>query len=208
MPEPEPRPEQEPEPEPVRVPDRPARRPPPELPEDIEELKAELLRAREASQRLHKDATANRRRLEELEDAERKREEARLTETERLQKQLKEESTRRAAAEAQSADMTARLKQTIIDREIEQIASEMDFEEPLLTPRLVDPALVGMDEDGKVSGVREALKKLADKHKSLLRPKPSGGTPIRDVRSGRPPKAGESDEIKNQLIATGRYAPY
>jgi hypothetical protein len=209
------------EPEPEKTPERtresergtrrsaPAPAPVTDIPDDPDELRAQVRRLTEQLTKSNKDAGDRRRRLEELEDAERKREEARLTEDERVKRQLRDESQKRADAEARAAEATAKLRQVAIDRAVEREAQKLDFLEPDLVPRMVDLTGIDVDDEWHVTGAREAVKKLAGDRASLVKPKPTGGTPTRDQRgrNGRTTPPDDSDAVRKSLLVTnpGRY---
>jgi hypothetical protein len=191
---------------PAREPAKAARREP-DLPDDVEELKAELRRAREFSARIDKESRERRRRLDELEAAEERRKEEKLSEDEKIRKQLQDEARKRADAEARAAENAAMLRQERINNAVQAEAARL-FNEPDLVPRLIDPTFITVEDDGHIKGVKEAVKKLAEQRPSLLRPQATAGTPPRGDRGGpRPPRQGADDEIRESLLKTGRYAP-
>jgi hypothetical protein len=190
----------------AREPAKVARREP-ELPDDVEELKAELRKACDFSTRVDKESRERRKRLEELEAAEERRAQEKLSEDERMRRQLAEEGRKRADAEARAAEAEARLRQREVDIAVQVEASKL-FNEPDLVPRLIDPTFITVEDDGHIKGVKEAVKKLAEQRPSLLRPQATAGTPPRGDRGGpRPPRQGADDEIRESILKTGRYAP-
>ncbi len=122
---------------------------------EMEQLRAALKKANsEAAERRHK--------LQEYEEAERKRQEAELSEMEKLRKRLDESA-------AEREHLSTALNETRIRHAIEMTAAQMRFHDPADAYALSDLSGVEIDEDGKVSGVDDALKALAKSKPHLIR---------------------------------------
>jgi hypothetical protein len=186
-----------------------------ELPEDPDELKRELQRTRDALKRANQEATERRRKLDEIEDRERKAKEKDLTDGQRLQKQLADERRAKAEAERELADARELLVRTRIDTQVEREAQALDFEYPDIAPSLIDRGEVEYDpETGRVDGVKKALERLLKAKPGLAKSYSGGGTPPRQ-NPRQPPFGGRGGDgnqgqqqpsIHQQLAAEGGYA--
>lgn len=119
-----------------------------------EDLKAELDRARKALAAANKEAADRRKKLEAFERAEQERQQAQLSETERLKQQL-------AEAESKAATATAAANERLLRAAVLAEASKLGFVDPSDAWRMLDRDGLGIDEDGEATGASEALKALA-----------------------------------------------
>lgn len=122
---------------------------------EVEQLRAALKKA-------NAEAARNRHKLADYEKAEQERKDAELSETERLKKQL-------AEAKEQQNVLIAKNTETQIRAAVERTAATMRFHDPADAYALADLSVVTMDEDGKISGVNDALKALAKAKPHLVR---------------------------------------
>lgn len=120
-----------------------------------DDSKAELERVRLALKAANKDAADKRKKLDAYEAAEAERTKAAMTETERLKAELE-------AERAKSAQADERAKQTLIRAAFVSEAAKAGAAYPEDVHRLADLAGVDVDENGKVTGVAEAVKSLVD----------------------------------------------
>lgn len=183
-----------------------------EVPEDPDELRAELERSRAALAKVNRESAERRRRLEDLERAEEERTRAQMSETDR-QKREREDAERRAReAEDRAREVETLLASERIDRAVERAAMELGFEYPQDVPKLIDRSRIDVDEEtGKILGVKEAVDKLLKERPALLSVRRGGGTPQRDAAGARRPTYPDGshvtpeDRARQQLLASGRY---
>ena len=150
---------------------------------DPEQLKAELRRAR-------KEAAKYRTRLRELEQAEKERRRAEMSELERLKEDLTE-------AQARLAELELELTQTKLRQAVVSEAARLGFADPDDAWQLLDVAAIEVDDDGRPANVSKLLRKLAAQKPYLL-------------RSGQPREGGQRgegkpspEELRRQLFGGG-----
>lgn len=130
-----------------------------------------------------KSATAQAKRLAELEEAEKKRKEAELSETDKVKaEKARLEDELKKAGEA--------LKSISLRHAVEIAAARANFQDPEDAYRLADLSEVEVSEDGKVTGVDKALEALAKKRPYLIK---TTKAPETDAEAGGKKKPG-SDE--------------
>lgn len=127
-----------------------------------EELNAELARVRDALKAANKEAADRRRKLDELEQAEQKRKDEAMTETERLNKRLQE-------AEAAKTQALQTANERLIRAAFVAEAGAAGAMHPADAFALADRSNVIVDDSGNVSGVTEAVKALLDSNRLSLR---------------------------------------
>lgn len=157
--------------------------PPPagdDLPDDPDELKEHLRKARTALAKTNRENAERRRKLEEVERQEEERKNASLGEVDRLKKEAKEERTKRELAERKAETAAAALEQKTIDIAVERMAAQMGFEYPDIVPSLIKRDRVEINEEGEVEGIKTELERLAKARPGLVNAAPSGGTPPRE----------------------------
>jgi predicted KAP-like P-loop ATPase len=110
---------------------------------------------------LQKERDARKRQTDEIGAAEAKRRQAELSEVEQLKAKI-------AESEKAKADAEARVNDALIRHAVEMAANKLKFHRPEVAYQLLDLAEVSIDEDGKVSGVDEALKKLVKENAYLV----------------------------------------
>jgi len=143
----------------------------------------------EEAKKLRSEANSLRRRLKELEEADRQRAEADLTETQRLQKRLDEleaEKERLATAQQEQAIRMATVT----------AAARLGFADPELASRLIDRSAVEMDEAGEPKNIPALLAALAKAVGAPPRPTGSAdggarGTPSQREQVAAAEKAGD-----------------
>jgi hypothetical protein len=128
---------------------------------DGEDMAAKMARMEAALRKANAEAADRRIKLQEFEEAEKKRQEAELSETERLKKQLDE-------AKAERERLLANMQETQMRSAVERAAATMRFHDPADAYALADLSSVTV-EDGKVNGVDAALKALAKAKPHLVR---------------------------------------
>lgn len=133
-----------------------------------EEHTGGLKTALQSERDLNKEAKKAVVRLKELEDAEVKRQEAAMTEAEKLKKRAAD--AEKAAADAQLEVKTVRLKSSITN-----MAAQLGFHDPEDAYSLIDKAAVTVADDGKVEGAKEALGVLAKAKPYMLKGSGGGG---------------------------------
>lgn len=146
------------------------------------ELQVELERTARALKEANKEAASRRKRLEELEAKEAERENASKTELEKAQARTAELERELTAKEQMAQDRAIRA-------EIRIQAASMGFNDPDDAYRADVLAAVTVGEDGEVTGVKDALAKLAkDKPYLLGRQRPAA--PSADAGTGNLPERG------------------
>ena len=121
----------------------------------VEELNAELARARDALKAANREAETRRKKLDEYEQAETKRREAELSETDKLAKRVQEAE--------QARDQALRTaNERLIRATFVAEAAQHGAEHPADAYLLADRSNVTVDESGNVTGVTEAVKALVD----------------------------------------------
>lgn len=129
---------------------------------DTKTLLEELERIREALKKANREAAERRKLLEQYEEEKRKYEAAKLSEMERLQRQLAEEQARRIELERLATERLIRYR-------VELAANQLGFNDPADAWAMLDLSSVAVDDTGNVTGVEELLKELAERKPYLLR---------------------------------------
>jgi hypothetical protein len=207
--------------EPKTTPENPDGPGPPPEPPTTEQLLADLQRAKDEADRAKRerdkansDAAQKRRRLEELERAEEERRTAQMGESDRLKKQADEAARKHRESEAEAEKLRAENVRLRIDHAVERYALDRGFRYPSNVPKLIDRDRVSVDPDtGKISGVKEAVDKLANDQPDSLVAAPRGGTPPAIPNNRRPGGGGTAPggggrpvpTVQEELLATGRY---
>ena len=118
------------------------------------ELAAELERVKAALKTANSESASRRKRLEELEAAEAERTAAQLSEVEKAKKLAADAEVKAQAAEE-------RLRTAMVRNAVVVAASKLNFHDPEDAFRLADLGDAQVGDDGKVTGVEDALKALA-----------------------------------------------
>jgi hypothetical protein len=126
-----------------------------------EEVKAELERVRKALKDANKEAADRRKKLEALEAAEKERADKELTETERLQKKL-------AEIQQQAEQATQLANQRLVRQAIVTQAARLNFADPEDAYDKLKNTQFEIEGE-TVTGVEDAVKKLAERSKHLLK---------------------------------------
>jgi len=170
----------------------------PEIRKTIEEFTANLKNALVSERGLNKGVKDRLARLDVLEAAEKKKQEAEMTEVQKA-------NAAREAAEAEQK----RLKDELLDERIKNavLAAAKDFADPQDAYAMLDLDLLEIDEKtGKILGVEEAIKALVKKKPYLLgteeaRPRYN----IEGSDKGKGLKTGDIDAVKKKKRESGRY---
>ena len=140
------------------------------------ELAAELERVKAALKTANSESASRRKRLEELEAAEADRAAAQLSEVEKAKKLAAD-----AEAKAQAAE---RLRTAMVRNAVVVAASKLNFYDPEDAFRLADLGDAQVGEDGKVTGVEDALKALAKAKPHLVKAAGTQGS-LNSTEGGR-----------------------
>jgi hypothetical protein len=175
--------------------------PPPPPPNDPpkEEQKPENF-SREYVEGLRKEAADNRRKAVAAEAKLKEQDDAKLSETERLQKERDE-------ATARAEQTEARARQRVIRSEVRVVASELGFADPSDAHRFLDDDAIELDDDGEPKNVKALLEKLAKDKPYLLKAEDKRNGPPDTPRSNGGPKS-SADAVRQEIEsmrATGRY---
>jgi len=198
---------------PVRTPDPKKPAPPPrdeDLPTDPEEMKEYVSRIKKQLSVVQRENNERKRRQDDIDRQEEERKNATLGESERLKKEAKDAANKATEAERRATAAEERLVKEQIDAAVEREAVKLGFEYPDITPQLIDRTRVEKDEEtGKITGVKEALERLAKERPNLVAASPRGGTPPREGprRTGDRDQRGkgESNPFEDELRRTGKY---
>jgi len=162
------------------------------------ELAAELERVKAALKTANSESASRRKRLEELEAAEADRTAAQLSEVEKAKKLAAD-----AEAKAQAAE--ERLRTAMVRNAVVVAASKLNFYDPEDAFRLADLGDAQVGDDGKVTGVEDALKALAKAKPHLVKTAGTTGS-LNSTEGGRQTRP-SADEAIRQKRAAGGYAP-
>ena len=150
-------------------------------------LKSALVSERSIS-KSGKDAA---KRLQELEDAEKKRKDAELSETE-LAKKAKD------VAEAEATRLKAQLTEERIKNAVLAEATKANFVDPLDAYTNIDRDSLEIDDAGKVKGVESAVKELTKKKPYLILATENPRYNLNGSDRGRSSQNAGIEEIKNK----------
>lgn len=170
-----------------------------------DETKAELERTRTALKAANKEAAERRKRLEQLEAEETTRQQAAMTETDRLKAEIE-------AAKAEVVKAQSKARETVIGSAFVAEAAKVGAMHPEDVARLADLSGVDVDETGKVTGVTEAVKALVDAGRIPLTgrapaPNLDGGAGGGDRgKPGAKLTQAELDTARRMGIAPDKYA--
>ena len=128
----------------------------------LESVQAELEETRKALKSANRESAQRRLKLEELEKAEADRQEAELSEMEKLQKKLSDQQAELERVQREARQ--ERVKAAVIAE-----ANKLDFQDPEDAYRLIDLSTVEVEGDGKVEGVTELLKALAEQKPYMIK---------------------------------------
>ena len=148
-----------------------------ELRAEVESIRAEKNRTAEALKKSNADSERNRRRLKEIEDDEKAKRQAQLSEADRVKETSAEFERRATDAEGRMAAAVAEVARVKVDAAVEREAARAGFVYPEMVPSLIDRNRVEIDEDGKVVGVKDAVERLAKDKPLLLNAPRAGGSP-------------------------------
>ena len=164
-----------------------------------DQVTAELAELRKALKAANAESMSRRKRLEELEAAEEERKAAQLSEIDKALKAKADAETRAQAAEE-------RMRTAAIRNAVVLAATRANFHDAEDAFRLADLEGVQIGDDGKVSGVEEALKALAKAKPHLVRQAASASGEINSTAAGRQTRPA-ADELIQRKRAQGGYVP-
>ena len=125
--------------------------------------------------KLRAEAAEYRKRLRELEQTVKQHEEAKLSESERLQKRLAELEREQAAYQRERQERTLKYETMLA-------ASKLGIVDPEAAYKLLDLTRIEFDEDGTPRNIEAALKELL-KAKPYLAAQPTSGSPTNPART-------------------------
>jgi len=137
---------------------------------------------------LRREAAENRTKLRALEAAEKKRQEAEMTESQKLQARVTELEANLTAREAQ-------LRETTLRTAVTAAAIEAGASNPSVLVRLIDPSAVEYAEDGSPKNLKKLVEGLKAQVPALFKPTTPGGS----ADAGASGKAGGAPSM-NDLI--------
>jgi len=163
-----------------------------------EEFQAQLDEVRKQLKVVNAESAGRRKKLEEIEAAEAKRKQAELSELDQLKAKLAEQEKARLVAEGKASE-------ALIRHAVEMAAATMKFHNPEIAYHLLDMAEVSIGEDGQVTGVEDALKKLV-KSDPYLVGNGTAAAPETDAGkrgTGKPDAKAREEEIRKRYRITG-----
>jgi type I site-specific restriction-modification system R (restriction) subunit len=171
----------------------------------IEALKAENERIKKAMAENNRKSAADRARLKDIDDEAKERENAKLGESEKLRKQLKELEDQKRESDQLAARLQEDLIARRIDTEIERAARPL-FTHPEVAVRMVERERIVHDPDtDKVSGIKEALDAVLKKYPDLGTAARGAGSPAA-MRQKRPEGGGEKQaDLRAEFAKMGGY---
>ncbi len=148
---------------------------------------------------LRKENASHRTKLKSFEDAEKQRQEAELSEKEKLEKRL-------AEAQREREQTLTRAQERITASEIRAAAADLGFADPQDAARLLDRSELEFDEDGTPKNAHALLEKLAKAKPYLL--KASGGQQTQRTSGGatNPPRS-QTGKTELSWEAIGAMTP-
>lgn len=134
---------------------------------------------------LRKENATHRTRLKSFEEEERKRQEAQLSEQQKLEKRL-------ADAQAERDNLRLSVQDRLLAKEVRAVAAELGFADPADALGLLPRSELELDDDGEPTNARTLLEKLAKakpylmKQQGAARASSSGGAtnPSRSTTAG------------------------
>jgi hypothetical protein len=144
---------------------------------EFDPVRAELERTKKALAESNRRNAGDRKFREEYERAEEERKANQLSDAERLNKQAQDEARRRQEVESERDQLRRENLGLRIARMVEREAIKTGFQYPEDVEKLIDRETIEVDEDGKILGVKEAVKKLATERPGLLTTPSGGGSP-------------------------------
>ena len=161
---------------------------------DVNELAAELQRARDALRAANNEAAQRRKKLDEYEKAEQTRKDAELSEMDKLNKRLAEAETARQQALTTANDR-------LIKAAFVAEAAKHGVEYPEDAFLLADKSNVAVDDSGNVIGVAETVKTLVDGKRLPLRNRAVASL---DAGAGSTSNGQRSTALNEAELATAR----
>ncbi len=131
---------------------------------------------------LRKENAGHRTKLKSFEDAEKQRQEAELSEKEKLEKRL-------AEAQREREQTLTRAQERITASEIRAAAADLGFADPQDAARLLDRSELEFDEDGTPKNARALLEKLAKAKPYLLKQQAGQQTQRTSGGATNPPRS-------------------
>jgi len=166
--------------------------------EEFQAFQAQVEELRKQLKAVNSESAGRRKKLEEIEAAEAKRKQAELSELDQLKAKLAEQEKARLVAEGKASE-------ALIRHAVEMAAATMKFHNPEIAYHLLDMAEVSIGEDGKVTGVEDALKKLV-KSDPYLVGNGTAAAPETDAGkrgTGKPDAKAREEEIRKRYRITG-----
>jgi hypothetical protein len=147
----------------------------------------------ETARKLQSENRAMRRRVEELENAAKEAENAKLDETERLRRKVAEQEQALTAAQAERRELVTRSA-------VERAARQLNIVDEDAAYRLLDADAITYGEDGQPTNVDAALKKLISQRPFLVSqpPTPTPPAPVPVGATPRPSNGQQLSEAEQQ----------
>jgi len=167
----------------------------------VEELQAQIARMEKALKDANKGDADKRKRLAELEKLEQERQQATLSETEKLKAQIAERDKKLADEQAAREKAQADAQQTRIKSAIMAQASALGFHDAEDAYNLIDLAAVTVAADSdKVTGIKEALAALAKSKPYMLKASSPRPPQVSPTNPGGDASGGMTDDQLRVMI--------
>jgi hypothetical protein len=174
-----------------------------------EALKAEAERLKKALAETNRKAQADRLRLADIDREAKEREDAKLGESERLGKRLKELEDQKREAEQRAAKLEAEVLAARVNQEIERAAAG-HFGHPEVAPLVVDRDRITVDPDtGKITGIKDAIEAVLKRYPKLGEAQRGAGSPAamspKRPGGGGTGGGGEKQDLRAEFARMGGY---
>ena len=155
------------------------------------QLKARLADKENLVGKLRKESKGRRIKLEKVEKAAAEKKKAEMSDLEKSQARVKE-------LEGKQGDLEAKIKTGKLQTAIERAATKLEFERPDFAYKLIDLELVEVQDDGEITGIDKALKKLAKDAPGLIKKGKKPDLESEETGTGKDLKLDEA-EIRSEF---------
>lgn len=157
----------------------------------LEEMQAELERTRKALKEANSSDAQRRKRLEELETAEKKRQDESLNELQKAQKTAGDLQTKIAELERQAKDSEREQQERVIRYEVMLKATGLGVVDPEAAVKLMDWGSLEFAENGAPTNLEKVLKDLVKAKPYLVKQATAQGAP--NINAGAANAGNEAD---------------
>lgn len=166
----------------------------------LEQAMAELTKARQALKEVNSESAGRRKRLDDLEMAEKQRQDAALSEAERISKRTQELQGKVADLEKAAEVAQREHQERVIRYEVMLKASGMGFVDLDAVTKLMDWTALEFDDDGTPKNVEGVLKKLQKDKPYLLKTEGRSGLGTPAGKAPAAPRPGTNGQIERRKV--------